>query len=244
MPCWRFESVSSWRQPVPPPASRARTELVATVARQIARLSPGRIRVAVDGLTGAGETSCGHELAASLGGLGRPTMRASLDDFKNPWRHAREHGYDRVSGEGYYRNACDFASARDLLLRPAGPDGSGDVVLCGHDPLTNEDHRDTKISAPPDPNLIVGSVFALRPQYNGYWEYRIWLEVEADIARRRGIARDAGLEGIEEAARLHRDRYGLAEESYLAEVCPGALADIIIDNTDIAHPHLIPDGRC
>ena len=73
------------------------------------------------GLTGAGKTSFGHELAAALRALGRPTMRASMDDFKHPWRHARKHGYDRVSGEGYYRNAYDFRSARDLLLGPAGP---------------------------------------------------------------------------------------------------------------------------
>ena len=88
------------------------------------------MRVAIDGLTGAGKTSFGHELAAALRALGRPTMRASMDDFKHPWRHAREHGYDRLSGEGYYRNAPDFSSARELLLRPAGPGGSGNVVLC------------------------------------------------------------------------------------------------------------------
>ncbi|MGO9295335.1 MAG: hypothetical protein ACLP52_15915 [Streptosporangiaceae bacterium] len=41
-----------------------------------------RIRVAVDGLTGAGKTSFGHELAAVLRSLGRATMRASMDDFK------------------------------------------------------------------------------------------------------------------------------------------------------------------
>lgn len=56
---------------------------------------------AIDDLTAAGETSFGHELAAALRGL---AMRASMEDFKHPWHHAREHGYDRVSGEGYYRN--------------------------------------------------------------------------------------------------------------------------------------------
>ena len=73
-------------------------------------------------------------------------MRASMDDFKHPWRHAREHGYDRVTGEGYYRSPHAFRLARDLLLRPAGPSGSGVVVLCGYDPLTGEDHRDKQIS--------------------------------------------------------------------------------------------------
>ena len=113
-----FESVSTWRQPLPAPASLMRSALIEAVAGQVAGLSPGRLRVAVDGLTGAGKTSFAHELAGALRGLGRPTLRASMDDFKHPWRHAREHGYDRVSGEGYYRNAYDFASARDLLLHP------------------------------------------------------------------------------------------------------------------------------
>ena len=63
-----------------------------------------------------------------------------MDDFKHPWRHAREIGYDRVTGEGYYRNAHDFASTRNLLLSPAGPGGTGEVVLCAHDPLTCERH--------------------------------------------------------------------------------------------------------
>src|SRR5262249_22486595 len=30
-------------------------------------------------------------------------------------------GYDRLSGEGYYRNAYDFRSARDLLLQARRP---------------------------------------------------------------------------------------------------------------------------
>jgi uridine kinase len=61
-----FESVSTWRQPMPPPASAQRAALVAAVAARIAALGPGRLRVAVDGLTGAGKTSFGHELAAAL----------------------------------------------------------------------------------------------------------------------------------------------------------------------------------
>jgi uridine kinase len=166
-------------------------------------------------------------------------MRASLDDFKYPWRHAREHGYDRVSGEGYYRNAYDFGSARDLLLGPAGPSGSGEVVLCGHDPLTGADHRDKKISAPPGAILVADSVFAFRPEYNDCWEYRIWLDVDPETALRRGIARDSAAEGGEEAARLHRDRYHAAEMIYLAEVDPRSLADLIIDNRDFKHPRIL-----
>jgi uridine kinase len=112
-----FESVSTWRQPMPSPASAERTAVLGQITAGVARLGPDRLRVAVDGLTAAGKTTFGHELAAALRGLGRTTMRASMDDFKHPWRHARAHGYDRTTGEGYYRSAWDFASARKPAAR-------------------------------------------------------------------------------------------------------------------------------
>jgi uridine kinase len=235
----RFESVSTWRQPEPPPASPQRTELVRSLAARIAGLGPGRIRVAVDGFTAAGKTSFGHELAAALRERGRPTGRASLDDFKNPWREARERGYDRTSGAGYYRNAYDFASARDLLLVPAGPGGTGRVALCGHDPLTGADRRDVTVDLPADAVLIVDSVFAFRPEYDDLWEFRIWLDVDPEVSLARGVTRDTAAEGgVDEARRLHRDRYHAAELIYLAEVDPRRRADVVIDNRDFAAPRI------
>jgi uridine kinase len=224
---------------MPPQSSAERAGVIGLLAGWIAELGPGRLRVAVDGLTGAGKTSFGHELAAALRGLGRPTMRASMDDFKHPWGHAREHGYDRVTGEGYYRNAYDFRSARDLLLAPAGPSGSGVVVLCGVDPLTGEDHRDKRVSTPAGAILVVDSVFAFRAEYNDCWEYRIWLEVEPEIALCRGVSRDSAAEGFEEAARLHHERYRVSEMIYLAEVRPQALADVIVENSNFACPRIV-----
>ena len=238
-----FESVSTWRQPEPEPASGSRTRLIGDVADTISQLSARRLRVAIDGRTGAGKTSFGHELAAALRQLGRSTLRASLDDFKHPWRDARERGYDRVTGEGYYRNAYDFRSAVDLLLIPAGSQGSGEVVLCAHDPLTGVDHRTTLVSAPDDAVLIVDSVFALRPEYDAYWDLRIWLEVEPEIAVARGIRRDLDAEGIAEATRVRRERYGPAEEIYISEVRPIFKADLIIDNNDYARPKILPRSR-
>lgn len=83
--------MSTWRQPSPPPSAQ-RSALIGTVAGSVAGLSPGRLRIAVDRLTGAGKTCFGHELAGVLRGLGRPIMRASLDDFKHPWRRAQKTG--------------------------------------------------------------------------------------------------------------------------------------------------------
>ena len=193
----------------------------------------------VDGYTASGKTSFGHELAAAIRNLGRATLRASFDDFKKPWSDAREKGYDRVSGEGYYRNAPDFESARDLLLVPSGPNGHGRVVLCAHDPLTGIDHRGHVVEAPVDGVLIVDSVFGMRPEYDRFWDFRVWLDVPTNLALNRGIDRDAGREGADESERLHRDRYHAAELIYIDEVDPRSKADVVIDNADFANPFIV-----
>lgn len=107
-----FEPVSTWQQAIPEEPSTERRALLEALATEVCGISDGRLRVAVDGYTAAGKTSFGHELAASIRRLGRSTLRASLDDFKKPWRDAIEKGYDRTDGDGYYRNAPDFESAR------------------------------------------------------------------------------------------------------------------------------------
>ena len=235
-----FESVSTWKQLEMSPISEPRTKLLREIAQRVSSLSTGRIRVAIDGLTAAGKTTFGNELAVALRILGRSTLRTSMDDFKRPWRDAKEKGYDRISGDGYYRNAYDFESARELLLVPSGPEGSGQVVLCAYDPLTGEDHRDKVVAAPPDAILIVDSVFAFRPEYNRFWDYRIWLEVDARVSLIRGIARDQESEGLEGATSLHTNRYHVAEAIYVKEVNPMSLTDLIVDNSDFEDPRVLP----
>lgn len=224
---------------MPLPASSKRVDVIDAVARRIISIRPERIRVIVDGYTASGKTSFAHELAAAVRQYGRPTLRASFDDFKKPWRDSREKGYDRSSGEGYYRYAPDFGSARELLLRPAGRDGSGTVVLCAHDPLTGEDHRNVVVGAQPDAVLIVDSVFGMRAEYDEFWDFRIWIDVPQDLAIVRGIERDSEMEGRDEAERLHRDRYQIGEQIYVREVAPKSRADVVIDNSDYANPTVV-----
>jgi len=205
------------------------------VAQRVLDCGTRRVRVAIDGLTAAGKTSFGHELAERLAAE-RPVLRASLDDFKKPWRD--RHLYDRESGTGYYRNAFDYPTLVRLLLEPAGPGGSGACVLCSIDPLTQVDHSDVVTGAPPDAVLIVDGVFALRPEVNDYWDLRVWLDVPEDLSVRRGTTRDESRAGAEAEA-LHRDRYLAAERLYIAEVDPVATADFVIDNTDFGHPVVV-----
>ncbi len=163
-------SVSTWRQEMPLPPGPERAGLLDRLVELIDSCGDRRLRIAIDGLTAAGKTSLGHELARGLAIRGRPTCRASLDDFKRPWSEA--HLYDRTSGEGYYRNAFDREAMRRLLLQPADSQGDGVVALCSIDPLTQIDHARATTRMPPNGVLIVDGVFACDPNLNAYWDLR------------------------------------------------------------------------
>jgi uridine kinase len=235
-----YLSVSTWQQPAPPATSPQRSALLDRVAARILARGAGRLRVAIDGLTASGKTSLGHELAERIARTGRPVLRASLDDFKKPWRD--RHLYDRESGEGYYRNAFDYPAVRRLLLEPAGVNGSGNCALCSIDPLTQTNHANVITKAARDAILIVDGVFAFRPEINAYWDYRIWLDIAPELSVHRGTQRDR-TRPDPNAEAPHRTRYLPAEHLYIAEVNPLTLADITIDNTHFPHPRILQEDQ-
>ena len=206
------------------------------VAERIVSLGAGRLRIAIDGLTASGKTTFGHELAQHITHDGRPVLRASLDDFKRPWN--QRHSYDRESGEGYYRNAFDYARVVALLLDPCTPEGSGQCSLCSIDPLLQVDHSTVVTKAEWNAVLIVDGVFALRPEINDYWDLRIWLDIDAELSERRGTQRDSGWAGPD-PGRIHRERYLPAERLYISEAHPQELADVVIDNSRFMQPRIL-----
>lgn len=230
-------SASTWRQPWPPPVNPSRLGVLDRIAERIEAIDLPRVRVAVDGRSAAGKTTLGHELARALADRGRVVLRASLDDFKRPW--SERHLYDRFSGEGFYRNAHDFEAIRTLLLEPASPAGSGRVSLCSIDPLTQVNHADEQVTMPDGSVLIVDTTFAFRPELLDYWDLRIRVEVDPELSVQRGVDRDGLREGVTAAENLHRQRYGVAEEVYIAEVNPVALAHVVVDNNDFDNPRLV-----
>ena len=66
-------------------ASKQHASLLDRRADAVASLHPDRVvRVAIDGVDGAGKTMLADALAPLIVAQGRPVIRASVDDFHNP----------------------------------------------------------------------------------------------------------------------------------------------------------------
>lgn len=214
------------------------TDLIIAVER------PHPVRVAVDGRSAAGKSTLGDELAARIEHGGRSVVRASIDDFYCPWVHKLSRG--RLSAEAFYSGAYDYPALRSLLLEPLGPNGSRHYRTRWHDGWNEEEIDDPQRIAPNDSILIVEGVFLLRPELNGYWDVRVFVDIDAEQSLERGVQRDLTLDEPlmravrrEQRLRVYRERYLPAEEMYLLDADPMALADIVVNNRDLTTPQLI-----
>ena len=127
--------------------SEAHGSLLDRLADAVAGFHPDRrIRVAIDGVDGAGKTTLANALAPLVAAKGRPVIRASVDDFHNPQsvRYAR----GRYSPHGFYLNSYDYNSFRRLLLQPLSPGGSGQYAAKRFDLDNDQAVRSRSATAP------------------------------------------------------------------------------------------------
>ena len=97
-----------------------RRQVLNVVARHVVRLSPERIvRVAIDGVDGAGKTTFANELADVIRTLERPVIQASVDGFHNP--KAVRYRRGRSSPKGYFEDSYNYAALKACLLDPLTP---------------------------------------------------------------------------------------------------------------------------
>jgi uridine kinase len=118
--------------------------------------------VGVDGVTASGKTTLADELADALSTQGRQVIRASVDDFHNPPEVRYRRG--RMSPEGYYLDAFDYASLRALLLEPLGPGGDRRYLTGGFGQPDGSGAGFEEQVAARDAIVIVDGVFLFRPE--------------------------------------------------------------------------------
>jgi uridine kinase len=215
----------------------AHASLLARLAGAIAGChSNRRVRIAIDGVDGAGKTTLANALAPPVAAKGRPVIRASVDDFHNPKsvRYAR----GRYSPDGFYLDSYDYDSFHRLLLEPLSPEGSGQYAAKRFD-LDNDQPFDLHLQpAAPTAALIVDGIFLHRHELRSCWDLSIFLTVDFDISLPRGAARGPSFDAIDPTSPPHQ-RYVGGQRRYLAECDPKQQADIVINYNDLQAPVIL-----
>jgi uridine kinase len=202
------------------------------IARPARSVHP--LRVAVDGVTGAGKSTFAGELVDRVARGGAPALHLSTDDFHHRREHRRR---DPDAARGYYRDAYDLDAFRRLVLDPLGLGGR--YVPRLHDLATDAILCEAPAQAPAGAVVVVDGTFLQGAALRGAWDVVVWLDTTIAEAERRAVGRDATLLGGEDAARAaYRTRYHAACRLYLAEVGPDETADVVVRNDDLAAPVL------
>lgn len=196
------------------------------------------VRVGIDGFSAAGKSTLADEIHRAIEHRGVTAVRVELDDFKRPRT-------DRAPGPaGFYRTAWDLDAIRDHVLSPLGPGGNRTIRTRYFDQQRQAAFPVETRLVPSTAIVVVVGGYLLRPELRADWDFTIFTEIGFDLVLSRGAERDAAwMESPEAAAEHYRSFYIPAEQLYEREAAPQAHADVVVDNTDFAHPVLHPGGR-
>jgi uridine kinase len=195
------------------------------------------LSVAVDGIDAAGKTTLADSLEKELRPLGYRVIRASIDGFHNP--RAVRYARGNLSPEGYYYDSFDYGALKTYLLLPLLKNGGMEYRRRIFDFTTDAPVESESIHGPGDFILIFEGVFLFRPELLDYWDVKIFVDISFEESLRRALARDGKLfGGSEEIKERYTRRYIPGQKLYLELCQPKALADIVVQNDELANPVL------
>lgn len=192
------------------------------------------VRVAVDGVDGAGKTVFADEVSEVLASRGIAVVRASVDGFHQPAEIRHRQG--RRSPQGFFEDSYDYDSFRRLLLEPLGPGGDRRFVRAIYDDETEQPLALVVEVAPKASVLVVDGIFLHRPALRDCWDLSVFLEVDFEVSIPRGAQRGYG--DPDPSGEANR-RYVEGQRLYLSSCRPATHATIIIDNNDLDRPRIV-----
>ncbi len=213
--------------------SRQRRSVLGAVAAAVPVLHD-TVRVAVDGVGGAGKTVFADQLGDVLTGAGRPVIRASVDDFHRP--RAERYRRGRDSPIGFRLDSYYYDRFRRELLDPLSPGGDGVYRRKVHDLFSDQPVAEPPQSCPPGAVLVVDGLFLHRDVLRGYWDFFVWLEVPFAVTAARMVHRDGTSPDPNDPSMA---RYVAGQRLYLAKCGPARRAAVVIDNTDPERPTVV-----
>lgn len=192
-------------------------------------------RVGVSGITASGKTTFANELAEEIKKRGLPVTRASIDDFHNP--RVIRYANGKESARGYYEDAHDYTAFKERLLMPLGPNGTLQYETISHNLITDMSVHNEPLLATQNMILIVDGTFLLKKDVAYLFDYKIFVDTNFEIARKRGAKRETEAFGsYEEAEKMFLNRYHAACKLYIHEHNLKELADVLFENSKFDDP--------
>ncbi|WP_258724513.1 uridine kinase [Cellulomonas sp. NS3] len=212
----------------------ARADGLDEVVRRLRAAVPerGRALVAVDGVGGSGKSTFAAALARRV--EDRPVLVLHADDFLHP--SATRHARGRLSPEGFWLDAYDYAALTAWALAPLRAGGDGLYRTHALDHAADRAVRPDPVRAPEDALVVVEGTFLHRDELAGFWDFSVYLDVPIAVGHRRLALRD-GIDPDPERGPLRR--YAGAQRLYLDAAAPWGRASVVVDTTDAACPRII-----
>ncbi|MBD2514751.1 hypothetical protein H6G93_06960 [Nostoc sp. FACHB-973] len=172
------------------------------------------IRVGVSGITASGKSTLAQEIALEIISRGYPYIKASIDDFHNPKK--LRYSESLSLAHAYYENAHDYDALIERLLKPLGKGGNLTYQTQSLDLETDISVNPKLQVATRNTILVVDGTFLFKEKLNDYWDFRIFVHTDFEIALNRGIQRDqARLGGELETKKRYLERYHKASMMYI-----------------------------
>ncbi|MEG7967457.1 MULTISPECIES: PRK06696 family protein [Bacillus cereus group] len=192
-------------------------------------------RVGVGGITASGKTTFANEVAEEIKKRGLPVTRASIDDFHNP--KVIRYTQGKESARGYYEDAHDYTAFKERLLKPLGPNGNLQYETISHNLKMDIPVHNEPLMAQTNMVLIVDGTFLLKKDVEHLFDYKIFVDTDFEIARKRGAKRETEAFGsYEEAEKMFLSRYHAACKMYIDEHNPKECADVVFENSKLDDP--------
>jgi uridine kinase len=212
-----------------------RKKLLSDLANRLFSASLDRIvRVAIDGVDGAGKTTFADELGTLVAALGRPVIRASVDGFHNPKAVRYQRG--RHSSKGFFEDSYNYSALKRYLLDPLSPGGSRQYRRAFFDHVRDGVVPANDLEALPSSILLIDGIFLHRPELLAYWDASVFLRTAFVVSVARCAARDGS---SPDPAAPSNQRYVEGQRLYLKCCQPETKATFVIDYNDLSAPFIV-----
>lgn len=208
---------------------RVLREVAAAVPDPTLRAAP--VRVAVDGVDGAGKTVFADALAQTLTRMGREVVRISIDGFHAPRAHRYSRG--RFSPEGFWLDSYDYEAFHRLVLAPFSQGGVRTYRRAVREVVT-----DAVVHGPWERTgelavLVVDGIFLHRDELVDARDFSVFVDIDAATSVARMAHRDGASSDPDDP---RNRRYLGGQQLYLRSADPVTRASMVIDNADYDAP--------